>query len=493
LALLQPVVEAAKKGILREHHQQGAVWLARTLQHEGAATKAAAVAQQLISLPSVPLDWAVQLLAAGVRTSYSQLLDAASSSLAGVEVWVQAQQQLRVQTDIPAVAVAICCGDDWVSDWTTMLLCCWLTAMLVYLAGIQHKQQQSRQPCSAEQMSILLQSAETVITSAYCGNSSNVMTLIARLHNQMFTYLCCLFSCYCSACFQDLTSLSVEEAGAGHTAALLQLALNCSNSATAEAGVRHLPEQLEAGAARKLLLTAAARQHTGSVRSMLSLPGMQQHIDADTLMTMLVQLLPHSDCVLCLSMLPAGQQLSCKQVEGLLFAAIDAGSATDMSWCAIAVLPATRQLSCDQVEGLLLAAVKQECVFSTAVLCSVPAAQQLSCKQMTDLVLAAIQEGSAINTNVGTIAKLPAAKHLSCKQVEDLLVAAVKQERVIVTFVLCQLPAAQQLSCKQVEGLILASKTIEEGSTACREPGSVTVAKVLCKELPAAHKASAGL
>jgi hypothetical protein len=112
---------------------------------------------------------------------------------------------------------------------------------------------------------------------------------------------------------------------------------------------------------------------------------------------------------------------------------------------------------------------------------------------MTDLVLAAIQEGSAINTNVGTIAKLPAAKHLSCKQVEDLLVAAVKQERVIVTFVLCQLPAAQQLSCKQVEGLILASKTIEEGSTACCEPGSVTVAKVLCKELPAAHKASAGL
>jgi hypothetical protein len=92
LALLQPTVEAAKKGQLHEQHQQGAVWLARHLQRERAATTAAAVAQQLTSLPSVPLSWAVQLVAAGVRISYSQLLDAASRSLAGVEVWVQAQQ-----------------------------------------------------------------------------------------------------------------------------------------------------------------------------------------------------------------------------------------------------------------------------------------------------------------------------------------------------------------------------------------------------------------
>jgi hypothetical protein len=69
----------------------------------------------LIYLPSVDLSWAVQLVEAGVRISHSQLLHAASSMLAGVEVWVQAQQQLGVQTDIPAVAVAICCGDEWVS------------------------------------------------------------------------------------------------------------------------------------------------------------------------------------------------------------------------------------------------------------------------------------------------------------------------------------------------------------------------------------------
>jgi hypothetical protein len=42
-----------------------------------------------------------------VRVSYAQLLAAANSMVAGVEVWVQAQQQLGIQTDIPAAAVAI--------------------------------------------------------------------------------------------------------------------------------------------------------------------------------------------------------------------------------------------------------------------------------------------------------------------------------------------------------------------------------------------------
>jgi hypothetical protein len=35
--------------------------------------------------------------------------------VAGVEVWVEEQQQLGIQTDIPAAAVAICCGKEWVS------------------------------------------------------------------------------------------------------------------------------------------------------------------------------------------------------------------------------------------------------------------------------------------------------------------------------------------------------------------------------------------
>jgi hypothetical protein len=147
LQLLKPAIMASNRRQLHEHHQQAAVWLARLLQRTAAAaTAAAAVARQLICLPSVGLSWAVQLVAAGVRIWYAQLLDAASSSLAGVEVWVQAQQQLGVQTDIPAVAVTVCCGDEWVSgswavsDELRCLACLLSTSLNVWcVAPRQHR------------------------------------------------------------------------------------------------------------------------------------------------------------------------------------------------------------------------------------------------------------------------------------------------------------------------------------------------------------------
>jgi hypothetical protein len=57
------------------------------------------------------------LVAAGVRMTYQQLLSAANSMVAGLEVWVQAQRQQRVKSDIPAVAATICCGKKWVSSY----------------------------------------------------------------------------------------------------------------------------------------------------------------------------------------------------------------------------------------------------------------------------------------------------------------------------------------------------------------------------------------
>jgi hypothetical protein len=56
-----------------------------------------------------------------VRITYAQLLAAAHSMVAGVEVWVQAQQCLGVHTNIPALAAAICCGEDWVSHSCNMV------------------------------------------------------------------------------------------------------------------------------------------------------------------------------------------------------------------------------------------------------------------------------------------------------------------------------------------------------------------------------------
>jgi hypothetical protein len=92
--------------------------MASSLLLRRAPATAAAVTVRLLSLPDVTLQFAEQLVAAGMRITYAQLLDAANSMVAGVEVWVQAQQALDINTDIPAVAVAICCGDRdaWVSS-----------------------------------------------------------------------------------------------------------------------------------------------------------------------------------------------------------------------------------------------------------------------------------------------------------------------------------------------------------------------------------------
>jgi hypothetical protein len=59
-------------------------------------------------MPAVPQKAAVQLVTAGMRVAFAQLLSAADRMVKGVEVWVLAQQQLGVQTDIPEDAVDIC-------------------------------------------------------------------------------------------------------------------------------------------------------------------------------------------------------------------------------------------------------------------------------------------------------------------------------------------------------------------------------------------------
>jgi hypothetical protein len=56
------------------------------------AVAAADVLQRVVHLPHVHLQQAKQLVAAGVRIPFAQLLGAANSMVAGEEVWVQAQQ-----------------------------------------------------------------------------------------------------------------------------------------------------------------------------------------------------------------------------------------------------------------------------------------------------------------------------------------------------------------------------------------------------------------
>uniref|UniRef100_A0A383WK41 Uncharacterized protein n=1 Tax=Tetradesmus obliquus TaxID=3088 RepID=A0A383WK41_TETOB len=106
-------VGASRSG--KEFNQclQAVIWLL-SLTPEAATT--AGMTELALQIQAVPLHWAKQLLAAGMTVSYAQLVRAAHSMVAGVEVWVQAQQALGLQEDIPEAAVTICCPSTWPSE-----------------------------------------------------------------------------------------------------------------------------------------------------------------------------------------------------------------------------------------------------------------------------------------------------------------------------------------------------------------------------------------
>jgi hypothetical protein len=121
VALAAGAIEAAATAKGRQQEQQlaGVVWLL----HEVPAAATAALTDQLLRVRFVPLYSAKALVVAGVRISYAQLLSAANSMVAGAEVWVQAQQQLGVPSDVPRSAVAICCPKLWVSCFQGFVWC----------------------------------------------------------------------------------------------------------------------------------------------------------------------------------------------------------------------------------------------------------------------------------------------------------------------------------------------------------------------------------
>uniref|UniRef100_A0A383V733 Uncharacterized protein n=1 Tax=Tetradesmus obliquus TaxID=3088 RepID=A0A383V733_TETOB len=96
-----------------------------------------------------------------------------------------------------------------------------------------------------------------------------------------------------------------------HTASLLQLAMNCSRPETAAAAARRLPGALEPEFARKLLVTAATRQHAEVVQGMMQRAAVLQHVDAPTLEPVLCGMIKdggHAGFVSTLCDLPAAAQ-----------------------------------------------------------------------------------------------------------------------------------------------------------------------------------------
>lgn len=230
---------------------------------------------------------------------------------------------------------------------------------------------------------------------------------------------------------QDSTGLPASEA-----TALLTLAMNCSNRATADAAVDHLPAQLDEGTARQLLRTAAARQHVVPVLNMLHRQGMQQLLDEATIETVFSQLLWQEWIVqhLCLA-------------------------------------PAAAQLSGEAAIRLLVEATKQRSDEAVVQLCAIAGAQQLSSRQMMALLEACLETCTEVDDEITScllaVCRLPAAAALSSDDVVQLIKAVIKHgpcdhspgdarcdSLLLKVIVLRQLPSAADFSSSQMVQLL---------------------------------------
>jgi hypothetical protein len=281
---------------------------------------AANAAQVLLSVPELPLDSAEQLVSAGARVSYAQLLAAAHSMVAGVEVWVQAQRQLGIPSDIPAAAEAICCSKvcdiyvNWVSQVLLLAIqstcalnytmgrwrCCYgLMGNMMMMMTMVHAMQcmvHGARACADTQIRLIYELAQKAQHCTGAGMICEQLRVIAHAHNlcdssvQALPMTAASFGFVATAA--RLQPDTQKEAPAGAAVAdLLQLAMNSSSHTAAEAAAHHIPAELKPEVARKLLTTVALRKHVSAVQHMAGLAVMQQHVDATALQCCLQQLI----------------------------------------------------------------------------------------------------------------------------------------------------------------------------------------------------------
>jgi hypothetical protein len=233
--------------------------------------------------------------------------------------------------------------------------------------------------------------------------------------------------------------------------ALLQLAVNCSDPDTAaaaaaripvtvEAAARRLPALLQPEVARKLLITAATRQHIAALQHLATLAVMREHMDAATLEDVLRQLLKgfdheRFDCFGILCKAPEAAQLNSEAVQLLLLTAVHESSCAAVLW--LCRLPAARQLSSGQVECLIQTCIEKCTAFDRIAaftdpsisarfvehLGELPGGMQLSSNALVRLLHAAIRDGDGYQYTK-TLSNLPAAAGISSSAVTSLLRAA---------------------------------------------------------------------
>jgi hypothetical protein len=196
------------------------------------------------------------------------------------------------------------------------------------------------------------------------------------------------------------------------TAAHLQLALACNNTAAALAAARKLPAALNPPWACRMMAIAASRGH-GWLALLLSCKrGMEKHISAPMLEFLLRQLMTKDTIA---DVMYIAQQHNMHDIDSNL---------TCAKTFLHRQLPAAAQLGSDAVADLLHVAVCKGCVDSMQRLLCLDGARELSCSSefLAEMLQIAIEHGSYLC--VMDLCELPAAKFLSSSTVGHLLQAA---------------------------------------------------------------------
>jgi hypothetical protein len=256
-----------------------------------------------------------------------------------------------------------------------------------------------------------------------------------------------------------------EQLPAGVTMAeLLQLAMNSSSHAVAEAVAHHVPAELEPETVRRLLVTAAARRHDRAVQHLTNLAVVTQQLDTPTIVSTLQELVAaasqqtsQSEWLLCIERvcaLDAAAQLGSAAVAQLLLVALESHAHKQCIY-SLSNLAAAAQLSSSQLTELLQAAVQFKEDECTRVLCNLPAAEQMSSKQVAAVLLSALQHGStecahAMLDDIPAVVCLT-GDMLAPLMLADLEVSAGCTER------LCRLPGRDQLDSATVVQLLQAA------------------------------------
>jgi hypothetical protein len=229
------------------------------------------VAEQLLAIEGMPHDLARILCRFGVSYCFEQLVAAAGSGTAGVDVWVLAQLEEGVLDDIPPAAGPLLRGEaeaalvSWL-HWKHVNITLRCTAVLSCKLFLQAARQAGLAYSSCKQhLLLLIQQCSCKVLSYACAAPaiSELEFLQAGATAPAVAVRCCLQELLHGLLIHTVEGLDLMLfIGPEHPVlGLLHLALNSSSPAAVRAAVRILPSNLQTSNICSLLRTAVSRGH----------------------------------------------------------------------------------------------------------------------------------------------------------------------------------------------------------------------------------------